>query len=402
MSTYKYFQGILFGGIILLLVSCVQFKTATLYQGTEPAEQVAKPVKISEKVEPIIYRDATTDSWGLEKDVCQDAMTVSDPVYAGSTALKLSWNRSNEGCKWAGIGFGWDDWVGKDLSELHQYAAVQMYVRSQKGKMFGLPIVLTLEDYSGGMGFAYTGNKYFERTFIDENWQKVLVPLLDFEIEKENLDLTNIKQLQLEFQNSADIFLDEVELVLYTPEPQESWVVETKRPDPVTTPITLFDDQFINNNGWGLISDKCQNFKTSNKRKSSGSKSLHASWNTSNQDCALTSFGVSWNKWFPVNMTSVRETMAIEFALSGFETLSPVNTVKVGFEDYERGKSFAQVGKEHITQGNFKNNWNRITIPLSDIPNTIDFSNIKQLIFQFDGDGEVFIDEIKFVSNSLN
>ena len=128
----------------------------------------------------------------------------------------MSWNRDVKGCKFAGIGIGWDGYAGKDLSEIMDYVAIQMYVRTQKGKSFGLPFVLTLEDYSGGMGFCYTSNKYFERTAIDEEWQKVIVPLADFDTEKENLDPSNIKQLQIELQQSGSVYLDDIKLIFYT------------------------------------------------------------------------------------------------------------------------------------------------------------------------------------------
>ena len=95
---------------------------------------------------------------------------------------------------------GWDDYVGKNLAPLIEHAAFEMYVRAKKGKAFGLPLVFTLEDYSGVMAFCYTANKYFERTTLDEEWQKVVVPLKDFNDEGEGIDYSNIKQLQIEMQ----------------------------------------------------------------------------------------------------------------------------------------------------------------------------------------------------------
>ncbi|MCB0683938.1 MAG: hypothetical protein KDC32_23980, partial [Saprospiraceae bacterium] len=134
----------------------------------------------------------------------------------------------------------------------------EMHVRAVEGKMFGLPIVLTLEDYSGGQSYSYTGNKYFERSLIDEQWQRVVVPLATFNIEKDGLDATNVKQLMMELQQSGRVYLDDIRLIFYEPEPQKPWLVEEPLPDPLALPIQLFGDAFLNNNGWGLIADECQ------------------------------------------------------------------------------------------------------------------------------------------------
>ena len=152
--------GFLSIALLIACAGCVELKKATLYDGEEPTITPPIPSSISAIVEPEIYAEDATDVWGLEKNVCQDA-SISDVAHTGNESIKVSWNRNADGCKFSGIGIGWDGYAGKDLSQLIDYVAIQMYVRTQKGRAFGLPMVLTLEDYSGGMGFSYTTNKYF-------------------------------------------------------------------------------------------------------------------------------------------------------------------------------------------------------------------------------------------------
>jgi len=277
-----------------------------------------------------------------------------------------------------------------------------MYVRTQEGKAFGLPFVLTLEDYSGGMGFCYTTNKYFERTTIDEEWQKVVVPLKDFEIEKENLDPTNIKQLQIELQQSGSVYLDDISLVFYEPEPQEAWMVEETLPNPTAFPIEIFDDAFINNNSWGLISDKCQTIELSDKESSIGQKSIYAKWDTNTENCKLTSFGVSWNKWHPVDLTTVRQNSAIQFDIKILSDNANNFKFKVGFEDYDRTKSFANLSAEFVAGGKFSDDWTTVIIPLSAVSNEVNYTKIKQLYFDLEGKGEVYIDNIQMIPLNSN
>ena len=388
--------GLLLFTCLFVLAGCVQFKKVGLYDGLEPEINAPLPTDLSLIVETLIYDEDATDVWGLEKDVCQEA-SVSDVAFKGKESLKITWNRDAKGCDFSGIGIGWDSYIGKDLSQIMDKVAIQMHVRTQKGRAFGLPFVLTLIDYSGGMGFCYTTNKFFERTAIDEEWQKVIVPLKYFETEKENLDPSNIAQLQIELQQSGSVYLDDISLVFYEEKKEKPWMVEEKLPNPVSAPIQIFDDGFINNNAWGLISDDCQLIEMSTNEKSEGSKSLHAKWDNTKGECKLTSFGVSWNKWRPVDMTPVADKVAFQFDLkmaSGSATTLPFF---IGFEDYERAKTFVNLKPEFVKGGKYSTSWKKVTVPVSAIPSTVDMKKIKQLYFNLEGKGEVYIDNLKMV-----
>jgi hypothetical protein len=386
------------GSLLLLTTGCVEFKTMTLYSGTETVVAPAKPEKIGLLVEPIILKNDLTDVWGLEKTVCKDASLSSDVTYQGDAALLLTWDRAVPDCEWAGIGIGWDSYAGKDISELINYAAIEMHVRTQEGKMFGLPIVLTLEDYSGGMGFAYTGNKYFERSAIDEKWQKVVVPLSAFDMKIENLDPTNIKQLMFELQQSGSIYLADVQLVFYEPEPQTAWLVEAPRPDPLAMPKQLFSDGFINNNGWGLITDACQNFDLSTAEHAEGNQSIHARWSDPAGTCKNMAIGVSWNKWFPVDITEITDRTALKFKIKTAAGTFSQLPIKVAFEDYDRTNSEpATLLSKYVAGGQYNTQWQEVTIPMSAFSGGVDKANVKQLMFKFEQSGDVFIDDVRLV-----
>ncbi|MEX1189533.1 MAG: hypothetical protein WED33_09765 [Bacteroidia bacterium] len=379
--------------VLIGAAGCVEFKEAKLYDGVEPKEKFKLPADISLIVEPKIFDDATKDLWGLKKDVCQDASIDHTIPYKGNDCIKLSWNREAEGCKFAGIGIGWDNYAGKDLSNLMNVAAIQFYVRTISGKMYGLPFVLTLEDYSGGMGFCYTSNKYFERSAIDEKWQRVVVPLADFDLEIENLDPSNIKQLQIELQQSGNVYLDDIKLVYYTPEPVIPWMLEEVLPDPLAMPVSIFNDAFINDNSWGLFSTDCHKVEISFNEKASGSKSIHAKWDFDKPKCDFNYWGASWNKWKPVDMTSVINSVAINFEIKYVGSAS--QDVYAGLQDYDRSK--AEINLKTL---NLKPNvWNSVSIPLNSLPQkSINFEKVKDFVMHFEGSGEVYIDDIRLVS----
>ena len=400
----------------LLVTGCVRFQPATLYAGVEPAPVPERPRAIELAVEPTIYTDADDDQIWFQDDArCTQGDLAEDVVFEGERAVRVSWDRGAEGCEWAGFGIGWDAWRGKDLSEILPYAAIQMRVRAAEGRMFGLPVVLTLEDYAGGMGFAYTDNKYFERPFLDEEWQTVTVPLADFDLEVESLDATNVKQLMFELQQSGSIYVDDVRLVWYEPEPQEPWIVLPERPDPTALPITLYDDGFINDDGWGLVADGCQTVE----RVDAGGRAdvLRLDWDVTPPDCYEGAMGVSWDQWYPIDMTSVRQTGAVQFDVRLPAGTAEQLPVRVALEDYARQTSQIILDGRFAPSGRLTAEWQTVTIPftalrgggreLAAAPATAgslpafrdgaDYGAVKQLVFFLDGAGEVWIDNVRLV-----
>ena len=121
---------------VLSLFGCVQFKTVSLYDGYEPVVKPLKPKDLSVVVETLIFDEEDTNVWGLEDDdpaleKCQNGSISTEVAYSGKKSIKLDWNRDAPGCKWSGIGIGWDNWAGKDLSPVMEYAAIQFYARTQ-------------------------------------------------------------------------------------------------------------------------------------------------------------------------------------------------------------------------------------------------------------------------------
>ena len=387
--------------IVFLITSCgIQIKDASLYDGVEVEPIPPKPEKIELAVEPEIFAEDATNFWTPEDDGdCTVGEVTSEVVHSGERALAISWNRDPKACKWAGFGLGWDDWAGKDLTDVYDHAAIQMYIRSKEGTMFGLPIVLTLEDYSGNMAWSYTGNKYFERYFIDEEWQAVTVPLNTFDLEEDGLDLGNIKQLMFELQQAGSIYIDDIELVFYEPQPVTPWLPDAPKPDALSFPIQLFDDAFINNNGWGIMEDHCQKIELTSSTRSEGNQSIHAVWDDSKEDCYMVALGISWNQWFPSDLSAAAPTTVIELDIRSTDARSLAEIpVKVGFEDYERRTSFVKLDDRYLDGGAFTpGTWQTVRIPMADLSGEVDLSDLKQLLIRMEGAGEVYLDNIRLI-----
>jgi hypothetical protein len=397
---------------------CVRFQPASLYTGVEPAPVPERPRALALAAEPLVFQDQTDDTvWFQDDERCTQGRVTSEVAYQGERAIEVSWDRGAEGCDWAGFGVGWDGWAGKDLSELVPYAAFEMRVRAREGTMYGLPIVLTLEDYAGGMGFAYTDNRYFERAVIDEEWQTVTVPLAAFDLDTENLDPSNVKQLMFELQQAGSIYIDDVRLVFYEEPEQEPWLVEAPRPDPTMLPIQLFGDAFINDNGWGLVTDACQSVEITDDAAAEGSAALHLRWDLEPETCYEAAFGVSWDRWYPVNMTAIVPRTSLQFDVRLPSGTADHLPIRIGLEDYGRQFAGATLDGRFVPGGEYTAEWKTVTIPLGDLeaggrelaaspatvgdlpvdPDQIDWSNIKQVVVFMGESGEVFIDNLRLV-----
>lgn len=384
-----------------LLSGCVRFQPVALYTSTDAPVVPERPRAVELAVAPVIFDDQTNDTVWFQDDVrCTQGRVAGDVVYDGARAIEVSWDRSAEGCAWAGLGFGWDNWAGKDISTILPYAAIQMRVRSRQGTMFGLPIVLTLEDYSGGMGFAYTGNRYFERPFIDEQWQTVTVPLSAFDLAAAGssaLDPTNVKQLMFELQQSGSIYIDDIRLIFYEEPEQTPWLVEAPRRDATALPIELFDDAFVVPDAWGLVTDACQSVDITDALPGSGA-ALHLRWDVRPDGCYRGEMGVSWDQWYPVDVTPIAAQAAIELDVRLASGTAASVPVQIGLQDYSKRFSFVPLAARFGTSAVLTTEWQRLRIPFSALEGDADLSTVQQLLVRMNDSGDVYLDNIRLVA----
>jgi len=375
---------------------CVQLKTLSLYD----TEEVQAPIDLSniaEFAEPAIYRDATRDMWGLEKDECKHFQASNNIYRTGKTSIHLNWDRYK--CDWVGVGIGWNGWAAKDLSDIFQTVGIEMYIRAPKGKkMYMLPMVMILEDYSGVQTYSYTHSKFLEEGVIGEEWVKVVVPLNSFDAEDQGIDLTNIKQLVLELQQVGELYIDDISLVPYKPFPITPWVQEKARPNPTLLPISLFKDEFINNHEWGFMEDQCQTIEISSKDKTEGSKSVHAKWDHAKGDCHFISFGINWNEWHPIDATELWNDAIVQFKVKNLGEVSEKLNIRLRLEAYNFSYVTADIDKKFSSVKEFGKEWTTVEVPFSAFQGQIDKSQLKQLIFDFGDEGEVYIDEIYLIN----
>lgn len=161
-----------------------------------------------------IFRDDYDKSvWVSPETQCVTMKAEYKEVYADKAALHVKWDKVGGGCKWIGIGFGWNNWMAKDMLDVTEVAGIQIRVKAVKGSFSNLPVAFALEDY-GGVQTYYGFNKTLvSQKFNDSTWTTVTIPLSKFDFDKNNFNIEKVKQFIIQLEGDGDIYLDNIKIV---------------------------------------------------------------------------------------------------------------------------------------------------------------------------------------------
>ncbi|NVK26600.1 MAG: hypothetical protein HWE14_01085 [Flavobacteriia bacterium] len=203
---------ILFGVISsLVLAGCVEFRENQVF--TDIHVEGEKPFHLSEE----IYSDyMTSDAWFTPAASCLSVSTSVDAAKEGEMGLKISWNKTSEGCPWLGLGFGWDNWTGKDLSIIKNTGAIEFYVKLPQGERASLPWAMGFEDFTGAQAWLGLNANVVKADKITTEWTRIELPLSEFNWDEQGADASNIKQIIIQFEAEGEVMLDEIRIVPYT------------------------------------------------------------------------------------------------------------------------------------------------------------------------------------------
>jgi len=195
-----------------LLFSCANLKTNHLFDYTDSPGDSSAPFYASSE----IYHDfLTSEAWFTNNYNCLNVTAIKEARYKGDYGLHVVWDRQLAGCPWLGLGFGWDNWNGKDLSEIKNVAAIEFWIRTVEGKMNNLPWAIGLEDFNGAQAWLGMTPNSILAEYIDTSWTRIVLPLSEFNWDEQNADPTLIKQIIFNMEASGEIYMDEVSIVPY-------------------------------------------------------------------------------------------------------------------------------------------------------------------------------------------
>lgn len=362
-------------GLFFAACDVVQFQQQQLYSSYEKQ-------KTEEASEAIIFSEATGTMWNSLFN-CGSFSVTNEVAYQGKSSIKLSWDKS-KGCEWIGFGNSFSNWSAVDMSEARMRKALTFYVRTQEKTSGGLPIVAAMEDFGGGGSYhLIDAKKYLYGLEIDTTWKQVVVPLWDFPISEETVDIYSIKQMQFQLEGAGDFYLDEIKIIDYSPEQFKQFRAEVDAMKPKGNPNQLvYNPKTFDFDVWGQGKISCQNLTQKNNN-------IH--WTFNAENCAWAKWGINWNEWYQVNFRGILDKAILEIELK-----AAANTqFKMTLEDFNSNKVVLLDQKFTQEQAGEK-----LTIRLElDSKQfekaSMQLDQIKQLLFEGQGSGEVEISSIK-------
>ena len=356
----------------------MQFQQQKLYEHYE------KP-KTEQKAESIIFTDAQGTLWH-SLFYCGDFKITNEAAYSGKNSIKISWDKS-KGCEWIGFGNSFSNWTAVDMSEERMRKALTFYVRSQSKTSGALPIVASLEDFSGGGSYHYIDTKkYLYGLEIDTTWKLVVVPLWDFPIIEDEVDIRSIKQMKFQLEGGGSFYLDEIRLIDYTPDQFKKFRAEVEAMKPKGNPNqVVYNAAEFEFSTWNTGKSACQTVKLIEE---SGFKFI--SWDYNAESCNWAKWGINWNGWYQINFRGILDVAVLELKYK----MEPNTKFKLFLEDF-RGKSLEIYNEDGKSE---PGEWKVLRLPLKNmdlLKNGFTLDQIKQLLFQGYGKGTVQIEHIK-------
>ncbi len=367
--------------IAAILSGCqvVSFKQVSLYDVYEVTPKAEQPPAI-------VYSEAVGTMWNSLED-CGNFEISNSTAYAGKNSIKLDWNK--EGCDWIGFGNSYANWTASDLSEERFHKALSFFVRTQESTAKAIPIVACLEDFSGGGSYHFIdAGKYLVGLEIDTTWKQIIVPLWDFPIIEDEVDIQSIKQVQFQLEGAGSFYIDEIGLIDYSQEQYDQMraEVEQSRPWGEANQQVYTEGRFLED-AWGYEGNDCQTLKETKDQK--GDKTIK--WVYNSQNCSWSKWGINWNGWYPINVRGIHKISTLTMRVKP----NTESNFKISFQDF-KGHSAVLFSS---SEGKLKvGEWNDISVSLNTLgldKKGFVLDQIRQILFEGTGAGDILIDDIK-------
>ena len=291
------------GILIFCTLSCGSMREVSIY---EPSKSISA-------FEQFPYKTLFTSSeenglWGVKNNTCKQVSFETSNNYIGKDHLHIKWNSSL--CNYIGLGLKWGNYKGKNLVPIIESTAIELHLRIDSGTLSNVPMFFILVDYGGNQCRTKINYLDLEGGKIDTEWRRVRIPLQAFNYEKRGVNMSNIKELRLEFQRKGDLHIDNIVIV-----PHEHNYMKTK-----DTFTKVFNSQPIKLGAgkeywWGINTKYSSSLQFGSSFDNESvvvdlDKSKELPWNI---------FGFSPYQWMRVDLSSIYSTSALKFKLKATE-----------------------------------------------------------------------------------
>jgi len=287
------------GMLIFCTLSCGYMREVGVY---EPSKSISAFEQFPHKT--LFTNSEENGLWGLKNNACKEVSFETSNSYIGKDHLYIKWDASK--CNYIGMGLKWGNYKGKNLDPIIESAAIELRVRIDSGSLSNVPMFFILEDYGGNQCRANINYLDIEGGKIDTEWRRIRIPLQAFNYEKRRVNMSNIKELRLEFQRNGHLHIDNIVIVQYE-------YNYKKKSDTFTKVFNSHPIQLgVGKEYWWGVNTKYSSslkfgvFFENESIVVDLDESKKDTWNT---------FGFSPYQWMHVDLSSIYKTSAITFKL---------------------------------------------------------------------------------------
>lgn len=162
---------------------------------------------------------------------------------------------------------------------------------------------------------------------------------------------------------------------------------------------SIYDEQ-LTSELWYTPSPSCIQVTNQQVLAYTGASSLRIAWDKPGGGCSWIGMGIGWDNWSGKNFESILDTAALSFRVRMEHGQSRGLPWAVGFEDFAGAQAWTGTTSDRIEGGVVTETWTRVILPLSAFPfdaRDVDITSIKQVIFQFESSGRVYVDDIAII-----
>jgi hypothetical protein len=259
-------------------------------------------------------------------------------------------------------------------------------------------LIFLLEDYAGVQSATVLKASQLSHYPIDEEWQKVSIPLQSFlKSAKPLCDFINIKSLNVECQGEGAFLIDKIEIggTNSTDKSNKKFGVATTQ----SFPATIFHDELPF--AWGLGEYKGKTILLNNNKTFAGNQSIYLKWNEQESGKQTRKIGMNWEHWQAISFPDSLKNYSLRFYLSSAEINANKN-LNIGFESYNGKNVMIPIKQAYITSLQNNKDWQMVNIPFTEFDFSkegFDITRFKQLIIEFNKSGELWLDEISIEQN---
>ena len=289
--------------LIFCSLSCGNMRDVSIY---EPSKSVSAFEQFPHKI--LFTNSEENGLWGVKNNACKEISFETSNTYIGKDHLYIKWNASK--CNYIGMGLKWGNYKGKNLKPILESAAIELRVRIDSGELSNVPMFFILEDYGGKQCRAKINYLDLEGGKIDTQWRRIRIPFQAFNYEKRGVNMSNIKELRLEFQRKGHLHIDNIIIVPHDYNYKNTTNKFTKVFDSHPVQLGVGKEYW-----WGI------NTKYSSSLKFGGffkNESVVVDLDVSKKDTWNT-FGFSPYMWMHVDLSSIYSTSAIKFKIKSSE-----------------------------------------------------------------------------------